>query len=111
MLKTRTEQSSETGSLVLEGELIIEHAEELKRVLLETLEKQDSLVINMEHVDKVDLFGIQVLCSAHRLAMKSGKELTLTGEQPEALRDAIVMAGYGPTVACSADKICPWNKA
>ncbi len=31
MLKTRIEQSGKTGSLVIEGELIIDHAEELRR--------------------------------------------------------------------------------
>ena len=111
MLKIRTEQSGETGVLVIEGEMIIEHAEELKIILLEALEIQDSLDIAMERVNKVDLFGLQVLCSAHRSAMKAGKELTLFGERPQALRQAIVMAGYGSMVACSTGSICPWNGA
>ena len=111
MLKTRTEQTGETGVLVIEGEMIIEHAEELKMIFQEALENNGSLGITLERVDKVDLFGLQVLCSAHRSAMKAGKELCLIGEQPDALRDAIVMTGYGRTAACSAGKTCPWDEA
>jgi anti-anti-sigma factor len=110
MHKARIEQSGGSCSLVLEGEMIIDHAEELKRILLEALVGRRSLDINMEGVNKVDMFGLQVLCAAHRLAMKFDKELKLIGQRPEALRDAIVMAGYGLTAACSADKTCPWNE-
>jgi anti-anti-sigma factor len=110
MLKTRIEKSGGSGLLVLEGEMIIDHAEEMKRFFLEALEGRSSLDLNMEGVNKVDMFGLQVLCSAHRSAMKAGKELTLIGQRPEALRDAIVMAGYGRTAACSEDKTCPWNE-
>ena len=111
MLRTMVEQSGETGSLVIEGQMTVEHAEELKMIFLKALENKGSLDITLERVDKVDLFGLQVLCSAHRSAMKAGKELNLTGEQPEALRDAIVMTGYGRNAACSAGKTCPWNEA
>jgi anti-anti-sigma regulatory factor len=110
MLKTRIERSGETGSLVLEGEMIIDHAEELKTILLEALKNGGSLGIAMEHVNKVDLFGLQVLCSAHRFAIKEGKALMLIGERSEALRDAIVTAGFGRTAACSAHITCPWNE-
>ena len=110
MLKTRIEQSGETGFLVIEGEMIIEHAEELKTVFMEALKNGSALGIALERVNTVDMFGLQVLCSAHRTAMKSGKELMLIGEHPEALQNAIVLAGYGRTAACSADKTCPWNE-
>jgi anti-anti-sigma factor len=110
MLKTRVEQSGGSGSLVIEGEMIIDHAEELKRFFLDALEGRHSLKLNMTGVSKVDLFGLQVLCSAHRFAMKADKDLALSGQLPEALRDAIVMAGYGRTASCPADKTCPWNE-
>ena len=109
MLKTRFEQSGEAGSLVLEGDMIIDHAEELKGILLEALKSRGSLDLNLEGINHVDLFGLQVLCAAHRSVFKAGKELTLIGKRPKALRDAVVMAGYGFTVACSANKTCPWN--
>jgi anti-anti-sigma regulatory factor len=110
MLRTRKERSGETGSLVLEGEMIIDHAEELKTILLEALKNGGSLGIAMDRVNKVDLFGLQVLCSAHRFAVKAGKELILIGERPEALRDAIATAGFGRTAACFAHRTCPWNE-
>ncbi len=110
MLKTRIEPSGGSDSLVIEGEMIIDHAEELKNFFLGALEGRRFLELNMAGVSKVDMFGLQVLCSAHRYALKAEKELTLIGQQPEALRDAIAMAGYGCTAPCSADKICHWNE-
>jgi anti-anti-sigma regulatory factor len=110
MLKTRIDQSGGTGLLVLEGKMIIDHMEELKIFFLEALSSGRDLEVNLDGADKVDMFGLQMLCAAHRSAMKAGKELTLIGEQPKSLRDAIVMAGYGRTAVCSEDKTCPWNK-
>jgi len=110
MLKTRIDQSGGSVSLAIEGEMIIDHAEELKRFFLGALEGRRSVELNMAGVSKVDIFGLQLLCSAHRYAGKADKELTLIGQQPEALRDAIVMAGYGCTAPCSAEKTCHWNK-
>jgi len=109
MLKTRIEQTGDLGLLILEGEMTIDHAEELKSAFMETLKSCGSLDLNMEGVSKVDIFGLQVLCAAHRSAMKIDKKLTLIG-QPDALRNTIDMAGYGRTAACSADKACPWNE-
>ncbi|MDH4161381.1 MAG: STAS domain-containing protein [Nitrospirota bacterium] len=110
MLKTRTEQTGKTGPLVLEGELVVEHAEELKKILLEALKNGDSLDIDIEHVDQADLFGLQTLCSAHRSAMKAGKKLTLVGVQSEAFRNAVSLAGYGRAAACRENITCPWNR-
>ena len=110
MLKATIEQSGGSSSLVIEGEMIIDHVEELKRFFRDALVGRNSLDLKIAGVNKVDLFGLQVLCSAHRSAMKVHKELRLIGQQPEALRDAIVMAGFGRTAACSAGKTCPWNK-
>ena len=110
MLTTRNEQSGETGALVLAGGLTIEHAEELKHILLEALKNKSALHIDLQGVTKVDLFGLQVLCSAHLLAMETGKDMAFIGKRSGALEEAIVTAGYDRTAACSADKTCPWNE-
>jgi len=109
MLKIMIEQTGSTGSLVLEGEMIIEHAKEMKKTFLDALESGGPLNLDLEGVSKVDMFGLQVLCAAHLSALKSGKAMSLIGKQPEALRNAAAMAGYGCTTTCSADKTCPWN--
>ena len=109
MLKTRIDKSEGTGSLVLEGELIIDHAEELRQSLVDALDSEGSLNLNIEGVSKVDLFGLQVLCSAHRSALQSSRELALIGKQPEAFRNALQQSSFGCYAGCSADNICPWN--
>lgn len=109
MLKTRIKQSGGTGTLVLEGEMIIDHADELKGILLDALQHNRTLDLNLTGISKVDLFGLQVLCSAHRSALKTDQKLTMHGEQPGAFHDAIHLAGFNCSVACVADKTCPWN--
>lgn len=109
MLKTRIEQPGEFGSLIIEGEMIIDHAEELRRFFVDALGSKGSLDMNIEGVSKVDLFGLQVLCSAHRSALKSSRELTLNGKQPEAFRHAIQQSGFGCYAGCSVNNLCPWN--
>ena len=110
MLKTRVERSGGLGLLILEGEMIIDHAEELKSAFMDVLKSSSSLDFKVEGVSKVDIFGLQVLCSAHRTAIKFDKELKLIGQQPAALRDAIYKAGCSRTAACSGDKVCLLNE-
>jgi len=109
MLKTRMEKSGGTGTLTLEGEMIVDHAEELKGIVLDALQHSGTLVLDLARISKVDLFGLQVLCSAHRSALKTDQKMSIHGEQPDAFRDAIHMAGFNCSVACVADKSCPWN--
>jgi len=109
MMTSRFEQIQESGSLALAGELIVDHAAELRKVLLDAFANIRSLVLVMNGVTRVDMFGLQVLCAAHQFAQKAGKELTLAHPQPEALRDAVVLSGYGHGAQCSKEKNCPWN--
>ncbi len=110
MLNARVEQAGGAGSLVLEGELIIDHAEELRRFFVEALESAGHLVLNIENVRKVDLFGLQVLCSAHRSARQANRELRLFGRQPEAFRNAVQQSGFGNHARCNVSNFCPWHE-
>ena len=110
MIATRIERKEECSTLVLDGDLIVDHAEELKNIFLDILETADSLSLNLEGVNKADLFGLQVLCSAHRSFLKAGKELHLAGKHPAAFREAILAAGYDRTFACCLDRTCPWKR-
>lgn len=63
--------------LKLDGEMTVGRASEFKDALLKSLEKSDTVEVNFNDVDKVDLSCLQLLCSAHRTAATKGKTLTV----------------------------------
>ncbi len=66
-----------------EGPLDLHNAQILKDALLVGIENADSLVVNCERVDEIDSQCIQILCTAHRMAVRADKKLMLTGIAPD----------------------------
>lgn len=93
-------ESGDRTMLALSGECTIECAKDLAKALLEALSSRDRLVVNFEGVEAVDLSCLQILCSAHRSAVKAGKTLMFHPARPDALFRAALDAGYVRTTAC-----------
>lgn len=111
------DRSGEVGVLNLDCDLTLENAPRLREVLLVSLENADYVVVNFKNVEAADTCCLQMLCSAHRISIRSRKRLTLTGVSPEVLR---VTAGEMnsfclPNYAMECSKSCLWawadNKA
>lgn len=66
------------ASLVLEGELTIYHATEVKDQLLAHVREVDSLEMNLAQVTELDGAGVQLLMLMKREANLGGVELRLT---------------------------------
>ena len=71
--------------LQIEGELSIYRADELKRALIEPLQKGVRLVVNLAAVTELDTCGLQLLMLAKRTATKLGCELQLVAHSPAVL--------------------------
>ena len=71
--------------LQIEGELSIYRADELKRALIEPLQKGVRLVVNLAAVTELDTCGLQLLMLAKRTAQSVGGELQLVGHSPAVL--------------------------
>ena len=56
-----------------DGELTVARAADLKDALVKSIEKADTIEINLADASLVDLACLQLLCSAHRTAAKKGK--------------------------------------
>lgn len=59
----------------LQGNLNVEHASELHRVILETLQKHEVVQIDMSKVESVDLTFFQLVCALYKEAVRGGKRL------------------------------------
>lgn len=103
-------QSGNTGTIKLDGDLTLQTAEELKQVLKQALAAADEITIALGNLQDVDLSALQLLCSAHRSAVRQKKRITLTGKAPRAFTEAAEAAGYLKLTGCKLDieKGCLW---
>ena len=60
------EDSGKACTLRLEGELGIQRASELKKILLEAQGGSKNLILNLEGVTGTDVSGLQLLCEIGR---------------------------------------------
>ncbi len=104
------DETSQAGTLILEGDLNIQRAVELKDLLMRSRELNESLLLKTEKVIGADVSCLQVLCSAHRTWMKSGRHLAVEGRLSAALAKAADDAGYRRERGCMHDqqRSCFW---
>jgi anti-anti-sigma regulatory factor len=78
--------SGDVGVLTLNCNLTLENASRLREFLMVSLENADYVVVNFKNVTEAEASCLQMLCSAHRISMRSKKKLTVTGVSPEVMR-------------------------
>lgn len=113
MLNLTIEKNGDGESLLrIEGEATVEHGEELRDALLDGLNSNQVLRIDLAQTTAIDIFGIQLICSAHRSAVAWGKAMDFDGDPPEVAAHAFDAAGFARPQGCSAcpdSKSCPLN--
>lgn len=112
MTNFKKKKSGKVRTLVLDGDLTIQHAAKLKKAFDGSFDGVKKLVLNLDKVDEIDLSGLQILCSAHRTSAKMEKELIIDGECPEVLKNVMEKAAFTRRAGCSKDyqKSCFWIK-
>ncbi len=108
---TRTEAGIE-GTLSLEGDLTMAEAKDTKNVLLEAIGEVDTLLLDLQKIESVDVSFIQVLCAAHRECLLSEKSIFLRDEVSDIMATLLARAGYSKQCGCfpAAQKSCLWGK-
>ena len=112
MSKKKTPKTEEYVELALAGEQTIQRIAELKKQLLAALKEQDRMAINLQDVTRADLTFLQLLCSAHRTAQRSGKRLSVANLSA-AVVTAVTDAGFvRNNMACGQDcsDTCLWSE-
>ena len=95
--------SLQNSVLVLEGDLTVDKAGALKIMLQDALKNAESVTVHFKDNKRIDITFLQLVCSAHRSAFLSGKNLNLSDKMPDHLKDTLKSAGYTQPV-CSFDK-------
>ncbi len=93
-LNLQSEGNSNTGTLVIEGEITVQNATEIKTLLLDALEKTDTCFIDLQQITQIDLSGIQLLYAAKNYATNSNKDFKITGDCPVHMLETIKESGF-----------------
>jgi anti-anti-sigma regulatory factor len=104
--------SGAIGKLTLNGRQTVQNGDLLRKAILSALEQTRSVVLDLGKSDEADLSFLQVLCSAHRTAIRLNKNLAIERASEAVLR-AVDSAGYARHTGCSLDvrKSCLWAGA
>lgn len=112
MIDFKKGKKGQISSLLLKGDMTIYQAAEIKAAIVEALAKSKKLHLDLEKVEDVDLTFLQLLCSAHRTAVCTEKEIILRGNFSDSLKKMIEDSGLPETISCPFDRNhdCFWLK-
>jgi len=79
--------------LCLEGMLTIERSREIRDLLQQAIEEEDTLVVDLSHVKGIDLSFIQLLYALRKEAEEDEKTVRLTGPVQQRIKDIFLLAG------------------
>lgn len=92
-MRVSVDQSAEVPTVRLDGEVDISVALELKGALIEAVASRPGLRLELEGVTALDITTLQLLWAAGRETARSGTKLLLSGPAPEAMDEAMGLAG------------------
>ncbi len=111
-MKHQAHDESDGVTLVLSEDLTLPYAEELKNIFVGTVGTGKDVRVKFDAVTEIDLSFLQVLCSAHRTAMRSKSRFEVDGPMPEECSRFIAEAGFVRHRGCrlNAEKEgCLWQ--
>lgn len=93
-----------TVVLGLAGELTIETVGMLRDAIMTGFNEASHLKINCDQLSRIDFFGIQLICSAHRTSVVKKKLLTWDGSRSVNMAEVMSGTGFSRHCGCS---LCP----
>jgi anti-anti-sigma regulatory factor len=107
---SRSLETSEPSRLILERELVIGRAQELKAALDAGLGERMIVDLDLSNVSEIDISGLQLLCSAHRTALSKGGNLRISARPSAEIVLAVRKSGFYRHAACRSDvaSCCIW---
>lgn len=105
-------EPSEKHQLIsLEGEVVIQRIQDIKQQILSALQGSEDLQLDLGKVTEMDTTGLQLLCSAHRSALRMGKIFRVSAPVPPGLETLWRAAGLEREHGCVLDQnaTCLWK--
>ena len=108
----RSKKKGKNAVIDVGEELTIGVAAGFRERILKELQLSDTVTLNLENIESIDIAGLQLLCSANRSFERHKKAFTLqAGEKLVFLKSFIVAAGYDENEGCPEGdcKRCLWR--
>ncbi|MCX7965642.1 MAG: STAS domain-containing protein [Syntrophorhabdaceae bacterium] len=86
------------------GDLTVINAEKIKSQILHSIQDTDHLVLNLTDITDMDISFLQILCSAHKTALNSGKFITIDGDSFNTIKPHMERSGFFRHLGCSKDR-------
>lgn len=104
-------EASGRGILILDGELTIDQAAKIRELLIIAFESAKRVDICLRDVTAIDISCLQLLCSAHRTAVKAHLHVVLDDGNSEIFRQTVRNAGFFRSRDCQKDPYgnCFWT--
>ncbi|MFZ2448104.1 MAG: STAS domain-containing protein [Syntrophobacteraceae bacterium] len=87
-------EQRESEVVALDGECTLERAVEIRSTLLDALNRGNHLTLDLRKVSAVDLSFLQLICSMHRAALNSAKEIAFGGKPSGEFLQTAMDAGF-----------------
>jgi anti-anti-sigma regulatory factor len=102
-MSTTYKEENNRGTVTLSGNLTLTEAEDLRMILIKAIINVDQVFLTFGEIQDIDLSCLQLLCSAHRSAIRMNKTVAFSGPWTEPFRRVVHQAGYARSVGCSLD--------
>lgn len=103
---------NQSPALVIDGTADISLAAELRNEIINLMAESDTLTVDMDAVDHLDVSCVQLLCSANRSFEEKGKHFSVRlGKSDKLCRNVLGGSGYDPHNGCPEKKCatCLWK--
>jgi anti-anti-sigma factor len=104
-------ESSDRTQLRVRGDISVQNAQTCLEVLRDFQRRGTYLQLDLDGVTSADISFLQLICSLHRTCLKSGQNLTITGNMPDAFKTILETSGFRRLKACTqgGNNPCLWS--
>ncbi len=82
------------GIFEINGSIIAENAKSLQHHFEQLLFTEDRVVLSVDHVERIDISGVNVLSNLYKRAMKSNKVFYIIGKENLKIKKAFGKVNY-----------------
>ena len=108
----KIKKGKDSDVLVFSNKVLKEDIRDLKKSLLESIDRSKKIFIEFDNLNKTDMFFVQLLCAAHKYAFKNNKKIEFSKEIPESLEHILENNGFYREKGCldKNEDDCFWIK-
>ncbi len=103
----------EGANVIISGEATVRSAALIRDALLRAFQSPGPVSVDLSELSHADLSFFQLLCAAHKKAVKEGREFALAGNSGDCVQSLADEIGFARSRSCFSGGAvrCCWNPA